>query len=83
MNEVDRGKNAERLLDDPVLKEAFDEIEKYQVSRWRSSGNDSHGWDVREEAHSILLGLDAFKDQLFSFITTGRMAETKTNRRKE
>ena len=85
MNDVQRGRDAERLLENPLLKEAFEEIEKYQISRWRSvvgSVEDS-AWTVRESAQSILMGLDAFREQLASFVTTGKMAETKKNRPKE
>ena len=83
MNEAQRGKEAARLLDDPLLKEAFEEIEKYQTFRWRHSGDDEAGWEARSDAHTALRGLDLFKNQLVSFVTTGRMAETKTNRPKE
>jgi hypothetical protein len=83
MNEAQRGKEAARLLDDPLLKEAFEEIEKYQISRWRHSTDDDEGWTSRSNAHDCLRGLDLFKDQLVSFVITGRMAETKTNRPKD
>jgi hypothetical protein len=83
VNENQRGKDAARLLEDPILKAAFEEIEKYQISRWRSSVDDEKGWDIREDAHGVLKGLDAFRNQLLSFVTTGKIAETKSNRRKE
>ena len=83
MNDKQRGMEAARLLEDPTLVAAFEEIEKYQISRWRSSVDDDKGWDVREDAHSILKGMDAFRNQLLSFVTTGKIAETKSNRRKE
>lgn len=85
MNDVQRGKDAERLLEHPLLKEAFEEIEKYQISRWRAvvSLASDDAWRVREETQNILVGLDAFREQLLSFVTTGKMAETKKNRPKE
>jgi hypothetical protein len=82
VNEYSRGKEAARLLEDPILKEAFEEIEKYQISRWRNSDSEK-GWEIREEAHSVLAGLDAFRNQLISFVTTGKMVETKKNRPKD
>lgn len=83
MNDIQRGKDAAFLLEHPLLKEAFEEIEKHQISRWRNSQEDDKGWAAREEAHAILKGMDLFRDQLVSFVTTGRMAETKKNRPKD
>lgn len=83
MNEIQRGREADRLLEDPLLKEALEEIEKFHISRWRTSGSDEKGWTIREEAHMALMGLDLFREQLTSFVTTGKIAETKLNRQKE
>lgn len=85
MTDIQRGQDAARLLEDPLLKEAFEEIEKYQISRWRSvvGSIEDSAWKVREDAQSVLTGLDAFKNQLVSFVTSGRMAETKLNRPKD
>ena len=78
-----RGREAAQLLEDPVLKEAFEEIEKFYVSKWRNSVNDEKGWDVREESHQMLKAMDAFKNQLTSFLIDGKFAETNTNRRED
>lgn len=77
-----RGREAAQLLEDPVLQEAFEEIEKFYVNRWRTSEGEK-GWDVREEAHQMLRAMDAFKNQLTSFLIDGKFAETNTNRREE
>lgn len=78
-----RGKDAAQLLEDPVLKEAFEEIEKFYVNRWRTSLDDEKGWEIREEAHNALKAMDLFRNQLVSFVTTGKLAETKSNRRED
>jgi hypothetical protein len=83
MNEISRGKDAARLLEDPTLVAAFEEIEKYHTFRWRHSDDSDDGWNTRSNAKGALDGLDLFRDQLVSFVTTGKIAETKSNRRKE
>ena len=83
MNDKQRGMEAARLLEDPTLQAAFEEIEKYHTSRWRHSDDSDEGWTIRSNAKSALDGLDLFRDQLLSFVTTGKIAETKSNRRKE
>lgn len=78
-----RGKEAELLLENDVLKEAFEEIEKHYVQMWRTSLSDDKGWEAREEAYSVLKAMDVFKAQLTSFVIDGRIAETKLNRRED
>jgi hypothetical protein len=78
-----RGHNAAQLLEDETLKEAFEEIEKFYVMRWRTSQDDDDGWTVRSDAYTMLRAMDAFKAQLTSFVVDGQFAETKLNRHEE
>ena len=79
-----RGHNAANLLEDETLKEAFEEIEKFYVGKWRnSSPTDDQGWDDRSDAYNMLRAMDAFKAQLTSFVVDGQFAETNLNRREE
>lgn len=78
-----RGHEAAQLLENDILKEAFQEIEKFYVGRWRSSPDNDSGWEVRSEAYTMLRAMDAFRDQLTTFVIDGKLAETKLNRREE
>jgi hypothetical protein len=79
-----RGHNAANLLEDETLKEAFEEMEKFYVGKWRnSSADDDKGWDDRLDAYTMLRAMDAFKAQLTSFVVDGQFAETKLNRHEE
>lgn len=78
-----RGKDAAQLLEDPVLKEAFEEIEKFYVQQWRTSLSNDDGWAARDDAYNTLRAMDVFRNQLVSFVTTGKLAETKSNRRED
>lgn len=83
MSSRERGQDAQLLLENPVLKEAFEEIEKAWIQRWRSSPDTVEGYEIREQAHLALRGLDLFRDQLTSYVIDGKIAETKSNRREE
>lgn len=80
---IRRGKEAAQLLEDEVLKEALEAIEKHYVQLWRNSLADEKGWEDRDEAYSVLRAMDVFKAQLTSFVIDGRIAETKPNRRED
>ena len=75
--------DAQKLLEDPTVKAAFEEIEKTNHLRWRNSPDTMEGYEIREDARAALRGLDLFKDQLLSYVTTGRIAETRKNRQED
>ena len=67
-----RGVQAKRLLDDPLLSEAFREIESRYTSVWRDSAPSQKG--EREEAYSALFALKQLRQQLQNYLETGRLA---------
>ena len=70
--EMLRGRQAEKLLNDPLLQEALTIIEQRYETAWKSSAL-SHV-QVREEAYRMLATCTEFKRQLTSILTTGKMA---------
>lgn len=71
--EAEEGRTAESLLEDPLLKRAFEEVEKTIVDRWK----ESRTGDVEEQTHLRLM-LSALKNvesALIGFIKTGSVAE--------
>lgn len=81
MRKRDRAQDAQRLLEDPVFIEAFDEIEKSLIERWRSTGPED--FQTRDDVYHQIRGLAAFRNQLASFVLTGKLAETRKDRSEE
>jgi len=77
----DRAQDAQRLLDDQIFQEAFQEIEKSLTERWKASGPDD--FNTREDLYNQMRGLEAFRTQLSSFVLTGKFVETRKDRPEE
>ena len=70
--EISRGKDAYRLLENPLLKEVLETIrERYLDDIERS---DLSRQDVREEAFRMLCAVRVIKNHLTSFVNTGKLA---------
>ena len=68
-----RAREAQRILENPLVVEAFITLEETFVSAWR--GSDPSDAQGREELHRTLRLLDLFKGQLTAVLNTGMLAE--------
>lgn len=76
-HEMGRGARAEALLNDEIIKDAFDTVEKAIVDKWR----DSPVGD-REGQHELRLMLKAFLDvkkNIEEHVRTGKLATAQFN----
>lgn len=70
--QISRGQQAERLMDNKLLNEAFDKIERDIFQRW----SESTGADVaqRERCHDTFQLLKLLKQEIAAIVQTGRDA---------
>jgi hypothetical protein len=75
---LNKGINAQRLLDDPLIHEALRAMEDMYINDWKTSTVD----DVvkRERAYACVSVLSDFKAALNSFVNTGKIAEKQIER---
>ena len=67
-----RGDHAKRLLDDELLNETLDRIEKDTLTMWEESpARDTEG---RERLHLFYLACKKFRNELKNVMYTGKMA---------
>lgn len=71
--EAARGREADRILENPLVVEAFLTIEEFYMAKFRNSKATES--DLREECHRTLYCLDQFRAQLRSIMTTGQFSE--------
>ena len=67
-----RGLKAQRLLDEPLMQEIFDEIDKEIIDGWKTSRSEEK--DRREEIYYLQRAVEAFKDRLRARVFTGKVA---------
>jgi hypothetical protein len=72
MDKIQRAARAKVLLDDPLLKEAFDVLEYAQISVFTGQACDA---EQIMEAHRMVLALRQLRDQLTSVVTDGKLLE--------
>ena len=72
MDKIQRAARAKVLLDDPLLKEAFDVLESAQISIFTDQ---ACGAEQIMEAHRMVLALRQLRDQLTSVVTDGKLLE--------
>lgn len=70
-NDIDRGRLAQEVLNNPAFADAFDKIDKEIVSKWR----DAKDKDDREHLHRCLMCLQLVKGALSSAVITGQVAQ--------
>ena len=73
MTPEEREGRAKTLLNDPVLKEAFDLLKEDLMNRWNHSG--STDLEARESIWLAMRLLDRIRSHLMSIIDTGHMAK--------
>jgi len=69
----DRARRAQSLLNDPLVKEAFETLEKDLLDSWRNSGTSDT--ETRESLWLAMRLLDRLHIHLQSILETGQMAE--------
>jgi len=66
-----RGEQAQRLLDDPILADAFATIEQEYIEQWQNSpARDAEG---REKLYMMLKLLQRVKGHLSQVVDTGKL----------
>ena len=71
MDQEERERRARSLLEDPLLKEAFDVLKEDLMSRWNNSG--SADLQARESIWLAMRLLDRIHGHVTSIIETGHM----------
>lgn len=77
-NRVQRGKDAERVVMDPVLLEAFADLEQQYTNEWKSSKVDD--MVNREQAYARVTALTDLKRQLQSYVDDAKIASKQLER---
>ena len=73
--ELDRATRAEALLQNPLIKEAFEELEKEFVEAWKGSSiGDSQN---REHIYQLLQALEALKGHFSKVLQDGKLAKER------
>ena len=73
MTPEERERRAKSLIDDPLLKEAFDVLKEDLMNRWNHSG--STDLQARESIWLAMRLLDRIHGHINSIVETGHMAE--------
>lgn len=77
--DIDRGERARRLLEEPLLKEAFEAVRNRIISDWQRCDPEdaARGQSLRRDLEAAA----RIEAQLRSVITTGRMAAVQEQQR--
>ena len=73
MTPEERERRARSLIDDPLLKEAFDMLKEDLMNRWSHSG--STDLEARESIWLAMRLLDRIHGHINSIVETGHMAK--------
>lgn len=73
--DADKGQRAQIALEDPILDEAFNKLEKRFLDNWRNS-NPENG-RFREECYYALAALDVVKVELKTMVDNGKFARQR------
>ena len=77
-NREQRGKDAERVVMDPVLLESFADLEQQYTNEWKSSKVDD--MVNREQAYARVTALTDLKRQLQSYVDDAKIANKQLER---
>jgi hypothetical protein len=75
-NTIARADHAKRLLEDELLKEAFEAVEHDIFEEWRNSATADHS--VRSELFHTLKGLERLKARLQAILDDGLVAKSRS-----
>lgn len=76
MDAITKANHAKRLLDDDVLKEAFEDIERDIFFEWRNTSSSEHS--ERAELFHTLKGLERLKARLQAIFDDGVVAKSRS-----
>ncbi len=74
-SELSRGQDAKRILEEPLLAEALEEIKGKAIFSWVTSGPGET--EHREQLYFLLKGQEAFVTLLKTHIETGKFASNQ------
>ena len=77
----ERASNAERLLNEPLIKEAFDYLDTEFMRAWKQSSVEDT--QARERIYNLCQALEAVKGHLKSVVETGKMAKAQLDQLKK
>ena len=73
--DINKGNRAQLLLEDPILKEAFEVMEREMVEAWAASpARDVNG---RENAFKMVHAIRKTRDLLRSYVSNGKLADAE------
>lgn len=78
VQDVQRGRQAQAVLDNPVYQDAYTQIEQGILSKWRESKDAAE----REELHRTLRLLDKVKALTESAMRSGQIAAKELERKR-
>jgi len=70
LDKEQRAQHARTLLNDPLMEEAFSELEETYISAWRKAGT----VEAREDAHRYVTLIGKVKEHLSQQLMGGEMA---------
>lgn len=73
--QADRGQKAKRILDNAMVKEAFEVIRADMFKKWE----EADGPELREEIHRMLCAMKLFKGHFEHVVRTGEYAQKQLN----
>ncbi|MBP2301566.1 hypothetical protein [Azospirillum picis] len=73
--DINRGQHAQRLLDDPLLVEAFAQLEADYIAGWRSTG--ARDTDARERLWQAVQIVGKVKAHLEKVAAHGKLADAE------
>jgi hypothetical protein len=79
-HDIGRGQKAELLLNDPLLNEVLQKIERNWMQKWQAS--EVGDTTLRETAFLLLKNLEEFKRELRAIVDNGKMADAVVTRRR-
>jgi len=75
-NPIARGEHAKRLLEDELLNEAFEEVERDIFDEWRKTNSTQHS--ERAELFHTLKGLERLKARLQAILDDALVAKSRS-----
>lgn len=76
MDPMTKANHAKRLLEDEILKEAFDAVERDIFEEWRKSAHTDYG--SRSDMFHTLKGLERLKARLQAILDDGLVAKSRS-----
>jgi hypothetical protein len=73
----ERGARAQRLLDDDLLKEAFDTLDRDYTGAWRATA--ARDTDARERLWQAVQVVAKVRDHLVHVVNGGKLAQREMN----